>query len=174
MSREAALVSYETSITPGSVDSSRYLTERYRLSRPMFLFLDDEIRSPFSLEVRQRWGGERASVVERTFARPRSRTMEIQNRRRVGFRRTFGESGKGRIDVCAHIFRIGQRQEIKRGGLKGDVRTSNFGQGTFLGIVPGFISSRSVELLSEEEPRPRNILLPAVTSMYKRSPSRER
>lgn len=71
------------------------------------------------------------------------------------------------IQIRAHIFHIGQRQEIKRGGLKGDVRTSNFGRGTFLGIVPGFISSRSVELLfGREEPRkPRNILLPTVTGI---------
>lgn len=76
-----------------------------------------------------------------------------------------------------YIFRIGQRQEIKRGGLKGDVRTSNFGRGAggnfSPGIVSGFISSRSVELPSREEKEeevwgsrhPRNILLPAVTGV---------
>lgn len=71
--------------------------------------------------------------------------MEIQNR---------ASFSNGRANhIGAHISHIGQRQEIKRGGLKGDVRTSNFGRGTFLGIVPGFISSRSVELLSGEKSR---------------------
>lgn len=93
--------------------------------------------------------------------------MEIQNRRR--FPVSIGEWRarlQPRIGKRAYIFRIGQRQEIKRDGLKGDVRTSNFGQGTFLGIVPRFISSRSVELLSGEgAAAPRNILLPTVTGI---------
>lgn len=130
------------------------------------MFLDDEIH-PSSGEA----GGFRfLARVEKSFGTFRSirkGAMEIQNRV-SGEASTNGEAYRYMRTYISHI---GQRQEIKRGGLKGDVRTSNFGWGTFLGIVAWiYLFPKCRTLLSRGRERraaetKKYILLPAVTGI---------